>query len=75
MMACFPDHTSYDLGVFGDRMWFTPSTTAIDFVVTDFDKPTDIYSLTGVLVRRKATSIEGLPKGIYVIDGKKVMVR
>ena len=75
MMACFPDHTSYDLGVFGDRMWFTPSTTAIDFVVTDFDKPTDIYSLTGVLIRRKATSIEGLPKGIYVIGGKKVMVR
>lgn len=35
----------------------------------------DIYNLNGIKVRRQATSTEGLPKGIYVVNGKKVTVK
>ena len=38
-------------------------------------KACDIFSLTGQLVRKNAQSLKGLPAGIYVIGGKKVVVR
>ncbi len=38
-------------------------------------KACDIFSLTGQLVRKNAKSLKGLPAGIYVVDGKKVVVR
>jgi len=33
----------------------------------------DIYSINGVKIRNKATSLDDLPKGIYIINGKKVI--
>ena len=47
--------------------------TAIDQVATD-GQPVDIYSLDGKLVRQQAKSFNGL-KGIYVINGKAVLVK
>ena len=39
---------------------------------TDYLKaPTDIYSTNGVMVRKNATSTEGLPRGLYIVNGKK----
>jgi hypothetical protein len=32
----------------------------------------NVYSLTGILVRRNATSLKGLKPGIYVINGRTV---
>ena len=42
----------------------------------DNQAPTNnnVYSLDGHLVRRGTTSIDGLPKGVYIVGGKKVMV-
>ena len=40
-----------------------------------FSTPADVYSLQGVLVRHQATSTDGLPKGIYIVKGKKILVR
>lgn len=37
--------------------------------------PKNIYNLNGQLVRSHALSTEGLPHGIYVIEGKKVVVK
>lgn len=36
-----------------------------------------VYSVTGTVIRRNATSadISSLPKGIYIVDGKKFIVR
>lgn len=42
--------------------------------VTAGGTATDIYDLTGRLVKRAATSTEGLEKGIYVKQGQKVVV-
>lgn len=35
----------------------------------------DIYSINGVKVRSNATSLEGLAKGIYIMNGKKYVVK
>ena len=43
--------------------------------VTVMTKAADVYSIDGRLVRRQATSLQGLTPGVYVSDGKKVEVR
>lgn len=48
-------------------------TTGIQQLATG-GKPVDVYSLDGKLLRRQTSTLEGL-KGIYVIDGKTVMVK
>ena len=35
----------------------------------------DIYSANGAKVRSKASSFEGLPAGLYIVNGKKVVIR
>lgn len=35
--------------------------------------PADIYDLQGRLIRRQATSLEGLEKGIYVVGGRRII--
>ena len=47
--------------------------TAIE-QLTGNNKPVDIYSLDGKLVRRQATNLNGL-KGAYVINGTTVLVK
>ena len=67
---------SYKIG--GVTVHFTvgTDTDAIDFVTAgNLEAPTGIYSLSGVLVRRGATTLDGLPKGVYVANGKKYMVK
>lgn len=60
-------------------IWPTEGTvTGIDNLTIDGKKivirDNDIYNLQGQRVRR-GTSLEGLAKGIYVINGKKVLVK
>ena len=47
--------------------------------IVDLDKGIelggDIYTLGGQLVRKNATSLEGLPHGTYIIGGKKVFIK
>jgi hypothetical protein len=53
----------------------------IDTEVIDEVKPVevpevaDIYSLDGRLVRKNAASTEDLPKGLYIMSGKKMVVK
>lgn len=52
------------------------STTAIDGVLGDADVISgNVYNLNGQLVRTNATTIEGLGRGIYVVNGKKYVVK
>ncbi|MBP5569752.1 MAG: hypothetical protein J6X46_01815, partial [Prevotella sp.] len=34
-----------------------------------------VVSINGQVVRRGSTSLEGLPKGMYIINGKKYFVK
>lgn len=54
------------------------------YLGTDIDRPVldpspasavDVYSITGVRVRTHATTLEDLPSGIYIVDGRKVWVK
>jgi len=40
-----------------------------------FDGPTGIYTINGQLIRKDATSLEGLSKGIYIVNGKKIAIK
>lgn len=46
---------------------------AVDGVTEDSDAPKAIYNLFGQ--RLDATSLEGLPAGIYIIDNRKVIIK
>lgn len=35
----------------------------------------DVWTIDGRIARRNATSLEGLPKGVYMIGGRKVVVK
>ena len=40
-----------------------------------FATPADVYSITGICVRKQATSLDGLPRGFYIVKGRKVIVK
>ena len=53
------------------------NTTGISQTLIDGERPqkAGIYTINGQLVRANSTSVEGLPKGIYIVNGKKLVVR
>lgn len=51
------------------------NTTAIDGIEAEQQHDANIYNLNGQLVRQGATSTEGLPSGLYIVGGKKVVVK
>ncbi len=53
----------------------TDDTTAIGELPAQEQQPFDVYSLSGLLVKRGATTLKGLPAGIYVVNGRKMVVR
>ena len=38
-------------------------------------RPFDVYTVTGRKVRHQVTSLKGLAPGVYIVEGKKVMVK
>lgn len=57
-------------------------TTGIEQTIVDgtqadglFSTPADIYTLSGVCVRKAATSLDGLARGIYIVGSTKVVVK
>lgn len=36
-------------------------------------KPFDVYSLNGVKLRSGVTSLDGLPRGLYIVNGRKIV--
>ncbi len=39
--------------------------------MADSNKPFDVHTLDGVKIRKQVRSLEGLPKGIYIVNNKK----
>lgn len=51
-------------------------TTAISSIDTEvITKLFNVYSLDGKIVRRDAESLINLPKGIYIVNGKKMVIK
>jgi len=57
------------------KVLYSPEGASIDAIFAESADPVDIYSTTGCIVRRNATSIEGLAPGIYVAKGYKIVVQ
>lgn len=38
------------------------------------EKPNDVYDLSGRKVKPSVTSLDNLPKGVYIYDGKKIVI-
>ena len=51
------------------------NTTGIKSTVFEFSQPTDIYTVSGKLVKKNAISTIGLAKGIYVVNNEKVIIK
>lgn len=51
------------------------NATGINSVLLRDDKPMDVYTLDGKLVRKNATSLRDLPAGIYIYGNRKVVVK
>ncbi|MBR1733271.1 MAG: choice-of-anchor J domain-containing protein [Alloprevotella sp.] len=64
--------------LYADGSESAPVSTMLATGITDIASdgtPADVYSLDGRLIRRQARNVEGLPKGVYVIDGRKAVIR
>ena len=58
------------------RVPISKLSTGINAVVDDISKNNAaVYTISGVMVRRAGQSLEGLPKGLYIVNGKKCLVR
>ena len=72
-------HTFAVTAVYEGGKESAPATAVIDITsgineIAADGQPVDVYTLDGRLVRRQATSLEGL-KGIYLVGNKKVYVK
>ena len=47
----------------------------INYITMPRTDTNDLYDLSGRLVRKNATSTQGLPPGVYVRNGRKIVVR
>jgi hypothetical protein len=50
-------------------------TTGIDQIVNGGAQTYDVYTLQGVQVLKGAASLNGLQKGVYIVNGKKVVIK
>ena len=54
---------------------FFDGVTAVNGIAREAEGPTNVYNVAGQLVRRNATSLDGLPRGVYLVGGKAVVVK
>lgn len=55
--------------------WSLDDVTAIDDVAVDGLSSFDVYSIGGQKLRSGVSSTDGLPQGVYIVNGKKVVKR
>ena len=62
--------------VLDESMW--NDATVINGLMEEmgfFNQRENVYSVTGQIVRQNSTSLMGLPRGIYIVKGKKYFVK
>lgn len=37
--------------------------------------PVNVYNVQGRMVRSQATTLEGLPSGVYIVNGRKIVIK
>ena len=64
---------NYTFNYINGVLTVTEPSAIVDLLASG--QPFDIYSVTGKMIRRQATNLKGLPRGVYIINGQKVFVR
>jgi hypothetical protein len=59
----------------GNVTFSVTATTGINEIELSNENPATIYDLKGNVVRKNATSTNGLAAGVYIINSKKVIVK
>ncbi len=49
-------------------------TTSIDELLAS-GRPFDVYTTTGIKVRSQVTTLKNLSRGIYIVEGKKIIIK
>ena len=68
------DAQNYEL-FYTDGVLTVIASTGIDSVVSSESKVFDVYSIGGTKVRSKISTLDNLPKGVYIVNGKKLVVK
>ena len=63
---------NYEISYVSGKLTITEASAILNISV---EHPVDIYDLQGNKVRSKATSLKGLRKGVYIINGSKIIVK
>ena len=63
---------NYDISYVAGKLTITASDGIKEI---SFEHPVSVFNLSGQKVRSNVTSLEGLPKGVYIINGKKVAIK
>ena len=66
---------NYTLSYENGTLEVTETPTAIDAVLFGEGQRYDVFRLDGTVVRKDADTLEGLKSGIYVVSGKKVLIK
>ena len=66
--------TKYDVKVQTTPIVIGDDITAIDAVIANGATSYDVYDLRGRIVKKGTSTLEGLQKGIYIINGQKVIL-
>ena len=72
------DNSNAKASEFSISLFDDSGTTPIETIkVDDLNRDTSgkVYSISGVLMKNNAADLNNLPKGIYVVNGKKYVVR
>ena len=60
---------AYDISIYGQY------TVKTGIMTITTEHPVDIYNLQGNKMRSRAATLEGLVKGIYIVNGRKIVVK
>ena len=66
---------NYTLDYVNGTLEITDTPTAIDAVLFGNGNKYDVYTLDGQVVRKAATTLEGLKMGTYIVNGKTILIR
>ena len=71
-----PEGIVWDTSRLSEGLIFVVSVSdGIAAITVSERQPANIYDISGKLVRKNATSTEGLRSGIYIIRGRKIVIR
>ena len=65
----------YNLIRMNGTLTIIPSTGIVDLQATGTASSQGVWTMDGRKVRNDASSLDGLPKGVYIVNGRKVVVK